>query len=73
MLDKIYGFKDYRVADAGGWMIEQYRDADMTYTCHAFPDGTASVFVSTNDNFPKEVSFFNVDKEGHEICRKKAI
>lgn len=73
MLDKIYEFKNYRTADAGDWIMEQYCDSDMTYTCHVFKDGSANVTVETNDKFAKLVACYDVDKEGNEICPKKAI
>lgn len=63
MLDKLYGFKNYKVVDAGGWIIEQYCDIDMTYTCHVFNDGSADVVVETNDKFPKLVSSYKVPSE----------
>lgn len=53
MLDQLYGFQDYKIADNGSWMIEQYQDQELTYTCHLLKDGSASVFIETREHFPR--------------------
>lgn len=58
MLDKIYGFKDYRVGDNGSWTIEQYEEDGLRYTCNILRDGSVHVFVSTTDKFPKLVDAY---------------
>lgn len=61
MLEKIYGIKNYRVIDKGSWVIEQYENTEMRYTCNILRDGTANVIVETTDKFPKLVDSFTVE------------
>lgn len=61
MLEKIYGIKNYRVVDNGSWVIEQYEDTEMRYTCNILRDGTANVVVETADKFPKLVDSYTVE------------
>lgn len=63
MLDKIYGFREYKVVDNGSWVTEYYEDEDLSYTCNILKDGSVNVFVFTKDKFPKLVTSYEYKEE----------
>lgn len=64
MLNQLYGFQDYKIVDNGSWVIEQYQDQELTYTCYLLKNGSLWVFIETRERFPKLVDAYEVPHAG---------